>query len=151
MARFLLTRIGLSLITLVIISIAVFVMAQALPGDVGRTILGPYATQQQVASLDHQLGVDRPFVVRYWDWITGFVRGDWGISPTQNIAVRPMVVQRLLNSFALALFAMLITVPISIGLGVLAAPFLPETRGKPLPETAGVGGLAAGASASAAD
>jgi peptide/nickel transport system permease protein len=56
MGRFLLKRVGLALITLVLISIAVFAVGQVLPGDVGRTILGPFATNAQVANLDHQMG-----------------------------------------------------------------------------------------------
>lgn len=121
MSRFLLRRLAFALITLVITSFLLFAMAQVLPGDVGRTILGPYATQAQVAAVDHQLGVDKPLLVRYWSWITGFIRGDWGTSYLLNTAVRPMVLDRLVNSLALAAFAMLITVPISIGLGVVAA------------------------------
>lgn len=121
MRSFLLKRLGLALITLVLISFAVFAVAQILPGDVGRTILGPYATQQQVASLDHQLGVDKPIPVQYWNWVTGFVRGDWGQSYLLNTPVRPMVLQRLLNSIILAAFALLLIVPISVGLGVMAA------------------------------
>jgi peptide/nickel transport system permease protein len=119
--RFLLKRIGLSLITLVLISFAVFAVAQVLPGDVGRTILGPYATNAQVAGLDRQMGVDRPLPVQYWTWITEFLRGNWGQSYLLTTPVRPMVVERLLNSTYLAAFALLLILPISIGLGVVAA------------------------------
>lgn len=137
MSRFLLRRVGLALITLIIISFAVFAMAQLLPGDVGRTILGPYATQAQVARVDHQLGVDKPLLLRYWNWITGFIRGDWGISYLLNTAVRPLVLGRLVNSLALGAFAMLITVPISIGLGVVAA----LNYGKPADRAITISGL----------
>jgi peptide/nickel transport system permease protein len=92
-----------------------------LPGDVGRTILGPYATNQQVAALDHQLGADKPLPVQYVTWVWNFVRGNWGESYLLNVPVRGMVVQRLLNSMILAAFALLLTVPISVGLGVVAA------------------------------
>lgn len=121
MGRFLLKRLGLALITLVLISLAVFAVSQILPGDVGRTILGPYATQAQVNSLDHQLGVDKPLPVQYWTWITNFIRGDWGQSYLLNTPVRPMVFQRLLNSLILAAFALVLIVPVSVGLGVVAA------------------------------
>jgi peptide/nickel transport system permease protein len=121
MSRYLLKRIGLSLVTLLLISFAVFAVAQVLPGDVGRTILGPYATNGQVRALDHQMGVDRPIPMQYWNWITGFIRGNWGQSYLLSTPVRPMVVQRLLNSAYLAAFALLLILPISIGLGVVAA------------------------------
>jgi peptide/nickel transport system permease protein len=119
--RFVLKRIGLALITLVLISIAVFLVAQVLPGNIGRTLLGPYATSQQVANVNHQLGVDQPLVVRYWDWITSFIRGDWGQSYLLSIPVRPFLLDRLRNSLILAAFALILIVPISIGFGVLAA------------------------------
>ncbi|GAC1334452.1 MAG: ABC transporter permease [Chloroflexota bacterium] len=121
MTRFLLKRLGLAIVTLVLISFAVFAVAEVLPGDIGRTILGPYALQTQVASVDHQLGVDRPLPIRYWNWISAFVRGDWGTSYLLNISVRPFVLQRLLNSLILGAFSLLLIVPISIGLGVVAA------------------------------
>jgi peptide/nickel transport system permease protein len=121
MSRYILKRLGLTVITLVIVSFVVFGASQLLPGDVGRTILGPYASQQQVDQLDHQLGTDKPLPVRYWNWATDFVRGDWGISPVQNVEVRPLVLHRLKNSLILGAFAMVLIVPFSIVMGVLAA------------------------------
>src|SRR5437764_785280 len=120
MWRFLLTRLGLGLITLVLVSFIVFMVAQLFPGDLGRTILGPYASAPAVARVDHQLGVDQPIAIRYWTWITEFVRGDWGQSYLLNTPVKPMVLERLKNSLILAGFAFVIIIPLSIGLGVLA-------------------------------
>jgi len=121
MGRYVLRRLGLTAITLVLVSFAVFAAAQVLPGDVGRTILGPYASQQQVDQLNHQLGADEPVVKRYVLWAGDFVRGDWGESPIQRVPVRPLVLDRLKNSLILAGFALLLIVPISVLLGVLAA------------------------------
>ncbi len=121
MARTLALRIGQALITLWIVSILVFAAAQVIPGDVGRTILGPYATNGQVAQLDHKLGTDRPYVQQYWTWITDFARGDWGESAVQNQPVRPLVLTAFKNSLYLGLFALVLIIPISIGFGVLAA------------------------------
>jgi peptide/nickel transport system permease protein len=116
-----LKRFGLALITLVLVSVAVFAVAEVLPGDVGRTILGPYASNEQVERLNHELGNDRSLPVRYGDWIGGFVTGDWGESQLLSTPVRPLVSERLKNSLILGGFALLLIVPISIGLGVLAA------------------------------
>jgi peptide/nickel transport system permease protein len=121
MRRFILKRLGLTLITLVLISFAVFLVAQILPGDVGRAMLGPYASNTEVTRFDHQLGVDRPLPVQYWNWITNFIRGNWGQSYLLSTPVRPLVFQRLLNSLALGAFALLLILPVSIGLGVVAA------------------------------
>jgi peptide/nickel transport system permease protein len=121
MARYLLRRLGLTLITLILVSFAVFAAAEVLPGDVGRTILGPYASQQQVDQLNHQLGTDQPLVQRYVTWAGNFVRGDWGESPIQNVEVRPLVLERLKNSLILGAFALVLIVPFSVALGVFAA------------------------------
>ncbi len=121
MGRYVLKRLGLTAITLVIVSFAVFAAAEVLPGDVGRTILGPYASQQQVEKLDHQLGADEPLVKRYFTWAGNFIQGDWGTSPIQNVAVRPLVLERLKNSLILGGFALLLIVPFSVALGVFAA------------------------------
>jgi peptide/nickel transport system permease protein len=121
MSRYILKRLGLTVITLVIVSVVVFAASQLLPGDVGRTILGPYASQQQVNALDHSLGTDKPLPVRYWNWASDFVKGDWGVSPVQNVEVRPLVLDRLRNSLILGAFAMVLIVPFSIFMGVVAA------------------------------
>lgn len=121
MGGFLLKRLALALVTLVIVSITVFAVAEVLPGDVGRTILGPYASNEQVAALNRELGNDRPLPVRYGDWIGGFVTGDWGESQLLKTPVRPLVLDRLANSLMLGGFALALIVPVSIGLGVLAA------------------------------
>lgn len=121
MGRFILRRIGLTLVTLVIVSMTVFAAAQLLPGDLGRTILGPYATKAQVDALNHELGADQPLPVRYWNWASDFVRGDWGTSPVQNVEVRPYVLGRFKNSLILAAFAFVLIVPLSITFGVVAA------------------------------
>jgi peptide/nickel transport system permease protein len=121
MTRYILKRLGLTVITLVIVSFVVFAASQLLPGDVGRTILGPYASQQQVTALDDSLGANKPLPVRYWNWASDFVKGDWGVSPVQNVEVRPLVLGRLKNSLILGAFAMVLIVPFSIFMGVLAA------------------------------
>ena len=121
MSRYILKRVGLTVITLVIVSFVVFAASQLLPGDVGRTILGPYASQQQVDQLNHQLGADEPMVKRYLTWAGDFVRGDWGESPIQRVPVRPLVLDRLKNSLILGAFALVLIVPFSVALGVFAA------------------------------
>jgi peptide/nickel transport system permease protein len=119
--RFLLRRLGLALLTLLLVSILVFATAQLLPGDLGRTILGPYATEEQVAALNDRLGEDDPAPVRYASWLSRFVRGDWGTSAALRQPVRPLVLDRLGNSLLLALYALALAVPVAVTLGMLAA------------------------------
>jgi peptide/nickel transport system permease protein len=111
----------LSLITLGILSIIVFLGGQLLPGDVGRAVLGPLADARAVALFDHQLGLDRPLLVQYWDWISHFVTGDMGISFTYRAPVAPFVADALVNSLKLGALAFLLVVPLGIAGGVWAA------------------------------
>jgi peptide/nickel transport system permease protein len=107
--------------TLVLVSLLIFVMEEVVPGDVGRTILGPYASAEQVAALDHQLGADKPLPQRYASWVGGFITLHWGASPVLQQPVLSLTVQRLWNSAQLAGLALVIIIPLSIVLGVAAA------------------------------
>jgi len=111
----------LSLITLGILSIIVFLGGQLLPGDVGRAVLGPLADARAVALFDHQLGLDRPLIVQYWDWISHFVTGDMGVSFTYRAPVAPFVAEALVNSLKLGALAFVMVVPLGIAGGVWAA------------------------------
>lgn len=121
MPRFVLRRIGLALITLWLLSVLVFVGTQLLPGDVGRRILGPFATQEAVDALNVRLGTDRPVLVQYWDWISSAVTGDLGFSISFSRPVSEMLGGALVNSAKLAALAFLILVPLSILGGIFAA------------------------------
>lgn len=113
-------RLLLMVPTLILASMLIFALAEVLPGDVGRSILGPYATQEQVDLLNERLGVNRPIYERYADWAGGFVTGDWGESLLYKDAVLPLVMRALGNSLLLATFALVLIVPTSIAVGVFA-------------------------------
>jgi peptide/nickel transport system permease protein len=137
MATFLLRRLGLMVLTLIILSLIVFLAGQVLPGDPGRAILGPFAAQSAVHALDHQLGVDRPLIVRYLSWIGGAVHGNLGESYSYQSPVAPFIGAALLNSVKLALLAFVIVVPLGIAGGVIAA----LNAGRPLDRIISVTGL----------
>jgi peptide/nickel transport system permease protein len=118
---FLSRRLLFSLITLAILSVIVFLGGQLLPGDVGRAVLGPLADARAVAVFDHQVGVDRPLIVQYWDWIRHFVTGDMGSSFTFRAPVAPFIGDALVNSLKLAGLAFVLVVPLGIAGGVWAA------------------------------
>jgi peptide/nickel transport system permease protein len=120
MLRLIGRRLLLMVPTLILVSILIFALAEVLPGDVGRSILGPYATDQQVKILNHELGADRPLYERYASWAAGFVTGDWGESPVSKVPVFSTVMKALGNSLVLAGFALVIIVPVSVLLGVYA-------------------------------
>jgi peptide/nickel transport system permease protein len=99
----------------------VFFGAQVLPGNVGRSILGPLADKAAVDALNARLGVDRPLVVQYTDWISSFFRGDLGESLVFGRPVGGLVWDAMQNSVKLAAVAFVIVVPLAIAGGVVAA------------------------------
>ena len=98
-----------------------FAAGQLLPGDVARKVLGPLADARAVEALNHQLGVDRPLLVQYWSWISGFVTADMGKSFIYRAPVAEFIGPALLNSVKLGAVAFVLVVPIGIAGGVLAA------------------------------
>jgi len=121
MGRFLLTRLGLAVITLFLLSVFVFLGANLLPGNVARRKLGNLADQSAVDQLNHQLGTDKPILVQYWNWISGLLHGDLGTSLSYNLPVSQLIGPALLHSLKLAAFAFVIVVPLAIIGGVVAA------------------------------
>ena len=119
--RFLAKRLPLSLITLLILSIAVFLGGQLLPGDVGRAVLGPLADPRAVAHFNHEMGIDRPLIVQYGAWISHFLVGNMGMSYTFRAPVAPFIADALVNSLKLAAMAFVLVVPLGILGGVWAA------------------------------
>ena len=121
MSKFIFRRLGFMVLTVILASIIIFWATTILPGDVASQILGRFATAQAKTELRHELGLDRPVPVQYATWLGKYVRGDWGVSPSMDTAVRQVVLERLRNSFMLALVAFAMYVPLGIFLGLLAA------------------------------
>jgi peptide/nickel transport system permease protein len=121
MARFLLKRFGLAVITLILLSVIAFAAAQLLPGNVGRNVLGGFADQRSVDILNHQLGVDKPVYTQYAHWIGHVARGNLGQSLEYKVSVSSLLGPALRNSLKLALLAFILCVPLSILGGVFAA------------------------------
>jgi peptide/nickel transport system permease protein len=121
MTRFLLRRLGLLLLTLWLMSVIVFVIAEIIPGDVATAILSHLATPQALANFRQQYGLNAPAPVQYLHWITGFVTGQWGTSPVYDEPIISLILPRLGNSLLLALAALIVIVPLSLALGAVAA------------------------------
>lgn len=116
-------RLLLGLGTLLVVSVLIFVGTQLLPGDLAQAILGQAATPEAVANIRAELGLDRPAVLRYFDWLFGFLQGDLGMSLANRQPVAEMIQGRLANTLFLAAMAALVAVPVAVGLGILAARF----------------------------
>lgn len=108
------------IVTLLIVSLLAFLAFQVIPGDPTTKMLGTEATPEAVAQLRAQLGLDRPVMVRYWDWLTGFVTGDLGTSYSYQMPVAEMLGDKLPVTFLLTVLSFLFTVVLSIPLGVWA-------------------------------
>lgn len=121
MIRFVLKRLGLALITLFLLSVLVFAISNILPGNVGRSVLGPFATQESVDALNEQLGVDRPLLTQYLDWAGGVLQGDLGMSLQRQVPAWDLLRPAIVNSAKLAALAFLLCIPLSILGGVIAA------------------------------
>ena len=121
MTNFLVRRAALLILTLWLVSLGVFVVSELLPGDVALFILGQQATPDTLRVLRQQLGLNEPAPVRYLAWLGGFLHGDWGRSLALQVPIASLVLSRLANSLVLAALALALTVPVSIGFGVLAA------------------------------
>ena len=118
-----LKRLGLGLLTLLVISVLIFGAVELLPGDIAQAVLGQGATEDNVAAFRTELGLDRPAPVRYFDWLTSAVTGDFGVSLVSKNSVADTIGPRFANTLFLAAYAAVIAVPIAIFLGVLVALF----------------------------
>ncbi|CCW17857.1 Peptide ABC transporter, permease protein [Sphingobium indicum BiD32] len=114
-------RFASSLLTLLLVSLTIFVIAQLLPGDAAQEALGQSATAEQVAALRHEMGLDRPAHIRYASWLTGMVSGDPGQSMVANMPVAEVIAERLPNSLLLAALSALVAVPVALAIGIGSA------------------------------
>jgi peptide/nickel transport system permease protein len=120
MARFLLKHLIFLVLTLLVVSFLVFTLNEFSPGAVTRKILGAYATQEQVELLTKQMGLDRPLLIRYVDYLGKLATGDLGDSTRFKVPVRQIIFDRLANTALLAALAFACIVPLSMLCGIAA-------------------------------
>lgn len=115
--RALLNRCLLAVATLWLASVIIFISLSFLPGDAATTRLGGTGTMTQVAQLRTELGLDRPLPLRYINWITGILHGNWGYSNINGQPVNNLLHERGSYSLLLGLVASFLLFPVSIILG----------------------------------
>ncbi len=115
-----LRQLGVVLGTLLVVSFLVFALNEFAPGDVARKLLGAYATQDQVDRLTVEMGLDRPVLVRYVEYLGDVLTGNLGQSTVYKVPVSQILWDRLGNTALLAAIAFAVIVPVSILLGLLA-------------------------------
>jgi peptide/nickel transport system permease protein len=124
---FLVRRTVGALLALLAASILIFLAVQVLPGNAASAVLGRNATPQAVSILEHQMHLDQPLATRYVNWLGGFVHGNLGDSSValaqgaKHAPIWQLISGPLKNSFILAAITALLMIPLSLGLGVIAA------------------------------
>lgn len=116
-------RVALGLLLLLAASVLIFAGTEILPGDVARAILGQGATEQAVANLRAELGLDRPAIARYFEWLFNALQGDLGTALSNRRDIATAIGQRLGNTLFLAGVTAAIAVPLAIFLGLLAVRY----------------------------
>ena len=121
MSRYLLTRVGTLLLSLVLASVVVFAVLRFLPGDSAGTSLGVGTTSDQLEQLRADLGTDQPLWTQYGQWVAGLFSGSAGTSFVSRLPVGELIASKLPITLPLSLAAFVVSVLVSVPLGVVAA------------------------------
>lgn len=114
-------RIGVAVVTLLIVSLIVFAATEMLPGDVVQILLGQAATPDAVAGLREAMNLDQPAFLRFLGWLGGLAQGDLGHSYANRMAVAELIGGRLVNTLKLAALTAAFSVPMALTLGIVTA------------------------------
>ena len=116
-------RLLIGIVTLWVVSVLVFAGTEILPGDVAQIVLGQSATPESLAALRAELGLDKSAFVRYFEWLGDMTTGDLGISKAGGATISSLIGGRLANTLYLGGIVAVISVPISVILGLIAAMY----------------------------
>ena len=116
--RYIIKKTGILIVTLLLISLLAFLAFQLIPGDPVTKLLGMDYTPERAASLREELGLNRNVFVRYWDWLTGFVTGDLGMSYSYSMDVSQVIEGKTAITAALSLMAWFMVIAVSVPLGI---------------------------------
>jgi peptide/nickel transport system permease protein len=121
MLIFIIRRLLQTIVVLIVVSFFAFLLMQLIPGDPVVTMLGQEASQAQIDALRNELGLDRPLMIQYLNWLANVIRGDFGKSIIFGENVTDLILSRLPITFHLGLIALILSICISIPAGVLSA------------------------------
>lgn len=119
--RYVLYKASTFILTLLFVTMMIFLIFQVLPGNPAHIILGLDADEQQIAQLEKKLGLDAPLAERYVDWVRGLFQGDLGDSLKYQVPVLDVLQSRIPVTFSLATVSLLLTIVIGVPLGILIA------------------------------
>lgn len=121
MLKLILRRVALGALTIVLVSLIIFGAIEALPGDACTAVLQQDARGETLLNCQKELGLDRPATTRYAEWISGALRGDFGMNAHRTTRISEMVGDRVLNSLLLGVCALAVGLPLAFLFGILAA------------------------------
>ena len=121
MRRYVIRRLLLSILTLFLLTTIVFLIVNVLPDDVGRSILGPFASQETVDALNEEIGANDPLLQQYGRLLKSAVTFDWGDSYQSGVPVTDLLWPAFWRSAKLAAYGLVLTIPIAIAAGMFAA------------------------------
>jgi peptide/nickel transport system permease protein len=107
--------------TVLVVATVTFIALQIIPGDIAQIMLGTDARPEDVARLRRELGLDRPLVIRYVEWLGNLLRGNLGTSVSYREPVARLIAARLPVTYSVAFAAMLVAIVIAVPLGIAAA------------------------------
>lgn len=120
MQAFIVRRLLSSVFVLFVVTLVTFVSLNVLPGDIASRILGPEPSPDQVEALRERLNLNDPLHIRYWDWISNAVQGDFGTSLRTSQPVSELIVDRLEVTIELGILSLVLAVVIAVPIGILA-------------------------------
>ena len=121
--RYIIKKTGILIVTLILVSLLAFLAFQIIPGDPTTKLLGTDYTPERAAALREELGLNRNVLVRYWDWLTGFVTGHMGTSYSYAMDVREVLRGKVAVTAGLSLLSWLLVTAVSIPLGIALARY----------------------------
>ena len=121
MGRFLFSRLLSAIPTALVVTVVVFVLMRAIPGDPSALMLGDLASPEQLAAMRAKMGLDRPLVVQYFVWLSGVVQGDLGHSIVNHEPVLRLILVRFVASATIVLAAVTLAAAIAVPAGMIAA------------------------------
>lgn len=121
MIRYALGRITSLIISLIVASVVIFAVIEVIPGDPAAFMLGVNARPDTIAALRAEMGLDQSLTYRYFDWITGMLKGDFGTSWTYKTPVSDLINDRIWVSLPLAIYALILSTLIAFPAGIYAA------------------------------
>ncbi len=116
-----LRRIGIGLVLIWVVSVLIFAVTQILPGDAAQIRLGQSATPESLAALRKDLGLDQPAVMQYLMWVRRLLSGNMGVSAAGGATISSLIGNRIGNTLFMTGIVTLISIPLSVLLGLLAA------------------------------